>query len=379
MTITQVITALPAVPDPATDTPATFSAKAAASVLAQKAMTPELNTWATQANALAVEVGADADAAADQAALAVSSAAAAVSASTAALWVTGTTYALGVTVIAPSNMQGYRKKTASSVSSIDPASDATNWTIVGMYGVKGANIASAATVNLSTATGDYIHITGTTTITTITIPIGAERTVIFDGALTLTHGAALLLPGAANIVTAANDRMIVRGDTTGAIVTSYTKSTGAATAGTPYLHVREEQASGTNGGTSVAADITQTRVLNTVKTNTIGASLASNTITLLAGTYQCRIRVPSYSTNTTKAFLYNSSDASYIFVGSNSYPAASGACCDSFIVGQFTLATTKNLTVRHWTGAAFTNGLGVATSISGQIEVYTEAEFWKVA
>lgn len=94
--------------------------------------------------------------------------------------------------------------------------------------VKGADIASAATINLTTATGNLAHVTGTTTITAITIPSGAERTVIFDGILTLTHGAALLLPGAANITTAANDRMIVRGDTAGATVVSYIKASGLA-------------------------------------------------------------------------------------------------------------------------------------------------------
>lgn len=53
MAITQVITTLPAAPDPATDTRDEFSTKAAASVLAQKAMVPELNTWAGQVNAIA--------------------------------------------------------------------------------------------------------------------------------------------------------------------------------------------------------------------------------------------------------------------------------------------------------------------------------------
>lgn len=96
-------------------------------------------------------------------------------------------------------------------------------------GVKGADIASAGTINLTTATGNYVHVTGTTTITAITIPIGAERTVIFDGALTLTHGAGLLLPGAANITTASNDRMIVRGDTAGALIVDYIKASGEQT------------------------------------------------------------------------------------------------------------------------------------------------------
>lgn len=96
----------------------------------------------------------------------------------------------------------------------------------GEPGIKGADIASAATINLTTASGDLVHVTGTTTITTITIPVGAERTVIFDGALTLTHGAALLLPGAQNIATAAGDRMIVRGDSAGAVVIAYIPASG---------------------------------------------------------------------------------------------------------------------------------------------------------
>lgn len=81
---------------------------------------------------------------------------------------------------------------------------------------KGSDVASAATVNLDSATGEFVHITGTTTITAITLASGAYREVVFDGALTLTHNAAtLILPGGANIQTAAGDRAIFRGDGTG--------------------------------------------------------------------------------------------------------------------------------------------------------------------
>lgn len=68
---------------------------------------------------------------------------------------------------------------------------------------KSADIASAATTDLSTATGDYVHITGTTTITAFgTAPAGSERTVRFTGALTLTHNAtSLRLFGGVNVVT----------------------------------------------------------------------------------------------------------------------------------------------------------------------------------
>lgn len=73
---------------------------------------------------------------------------------------------------------------------------------------KGADIASAATVDLSTATGNYVHITGTTTITALgTLTAGLSFLLVFDGVLTFTHNAtSLILPGAANITTAAGDR-----------------------------------------------------------------------------------------------------------------------------------------------------------------------------
>lgn len=72
---------------------------------------------------------------------------------------------------------------------------------------KSSAIASAATTDLSTASGVFAHITGTTTITAFgTVASGARRVLVFDGALTLTHNAtSLILPGAANITTAAGD------------------------------------------------------------------------------------------------------------------------------------------------------------------------------
>jgi hypothetical protein len=73
---------------------------------------------------------------------------------------------------------------------------------------KGADIASVAGVtDIGAATGAYIHITGTEAITGLgTCTAGQRRTVKFTGACTLTHnGTSLILPGAANITTAAND------------------------------------------------------------------------------------------------------------------------------------------------------------------------------
>lgn len=72
---------------------------------------------------------------------------------------------------------------------------------------KGADIASASAVAIGAATGEYVTITGTTTITAFdTAQAGAERVVCFAGTLTLTHNAtSLILPGKANITTAAGD------------------------------------------------------------------------------------------------------------------------------------------------------------------------------
>lgn len=82
---------------------------------------------------------------------------------------------------------------------------------------KGTDVASAATVNLDSATGNWVNITGTTQITAITLSAGRRRMVRFAGSLVLTHGASLVLPGAANITTAAGDWAILVGDASGVV------------------------------------------------------------------------------------------------------------------------------------------------------------------
>lgn len=82
---------------------------------------------------------------------------------------------------------------------------------------KGSDVASAGTIDLDTTTGDVVDVTGTTTITAITLSEGEERTVRFTGALTLTHGASLVLPTSANIVTQAGDVAVFRGYAAGVV------------------------------------------------------------------------------------------------------------------------------------------------------------------
>lgn len=72
------------------------------------------------------------------------------------------------------------------------------------------SVASATTVNIGLAQSNHVTITGTTTITSFgTSASGVERIVLFAGALVLTHNAAsLILPGGANIPTAAGDAAV---------------------------------------------------------------------------------------------------------------------------------------------------------------------------
>jgi len=114
------------------------------------------------------------------------------------------------------------------ISSGTVASFSVTFTGFAVNEVKGSDIASAATTNLTTATGNLVHVTGTTNISAITIPSGAERTVVFDGILTLVNSASLILPSNANITTAPGDTMRVRGDGANARVVSYEAFSGRA-------------------------------------------------------------------------------------------------------------------------------------------------------
>ena len=92
---------------------------------------------------------------------------------------------------------------------------------------QGADIASAATTNLETATGNYVQVTGTTAITALTLNQGHIRLVKFTAALTLTNGASLVLPGGANITTGAGDCAVFVGEAAGVVrCLAYTKASG---------------------------------------------------------------------------------------------------------------------------------------------------------
>jgi hypothetical protein len=146
---------------------------------------------------------------------------------------------------------------------------------------QGADIASASTINLDTATGDYIHVTGTTTITAVTLKQGQARTLVFDGALTFTNGASLILPGGADITTAAGDTCVLRGEASGVVrCISYRVKSIAPT-------ILTNSISGNYNGTltgltsgAVTCTVNYTRVGDIVSLSWAGSTGTSNTTAL---------------------------------------------------------------------------------------------------
>jgi hypothetical protein len=240
--------------------------------------------------------------------------------------------------------------------------------------VRGADIASSGVINLTTATGNYVHITGSATITTINIAVGASYTLYIDGTPTFTNSASLELPGRLNIACAAGDIIKVRGDTSGAVVTQYQRAAG--TVASYSIKVSQRVANGVNGGASIPNAISQTRILNTTEFNNItGASLAANEVTLPAGTYDFYGSAPASGVGRTKLFLYNVTDATYEGNGYSSNASVIETICTVF--GSFTITSPKNFALRHYTQTAQATGLGDAAS-TGQLEVYAELKFCKV-
>lgn len=108
--------------------------------------------------------------------------------------------------------------------------DGTQFEVIGSRPYsQGANIASAATINLDTATGDYVHVTGSTgPVTAITLAQGEERTVVFDSTPTLTNGASLVLRNGVTRATVAGEATAFRGEASGVV-----REIGAGTAKQP--------------------------------------------------------------------------------------------------------------------------------------------------
>lgn len=283
-----------------------------------------------------------------------------------------------------------------------------------------ASVASAGTTDIGAVTSPLVQITGTTTITALgTAAAGRRRLVRFAGALTLTHNAtSLILPGGANITTAAGDtaEFISAGSGNWRCV-RYTKANGApprlldeddmasnsdtmaptqqsvkayvdAVATNAYILIQDRKASGTDGGTFTSG-ARRDRTLNTIVQDTAGlASLSggttgtggtANTVTLPAGTYYVRGSAPAFRVDNHRAWLYDATNAVDLIIGTTEHSRTdnNNAQTRSTVQGRITLAGSTNLKLQHRCESSFSStGLGEGDSFD--VNIYSQLEIWKV-
>lgn len=223
---------------------------------------------------------------------------------------------------------------------------------------QGANIASADTINLLTTTGNYVNVTGTTTIRGLSpaasgnaLLIGARRVVQFTGALTLTYNATtLILPGSANITTVAGDmaEFVYEGGVSWRCI-SYGKRTWTGT-GSQVM-----AASPSITGTLTTAAITASGTISmTGGTVTLGSSTGASTVGLGTG---------ATTTGNTKTINIGGAAASGSTQNINIGSTAVSGATQTITIGTSGVGTTALTgTVTATTQSANDNSTKVATT-----------------
>ncbi|MBL6934650.1 MAG: hypothetical protein ISR48_04495 [Alphaproteobacteria bacterium] len=125
---------------------------------------------------------------------------------------------------------------------------ATAQSVAALDNVKGTDIASASPLIIGTD-GNYFDVTGTTEFSIMTVAANRLFILHFDGALTVTHGASISIPGAANITTAAGDEWLCFSTAADTVrVLNITKADGMAVVSSGGITLGTEQA--TTSGTA---------------------------------------------------------------------------------------------------------------------------------
>ncbi len=176
------ITPLPT--PPSRNDPTNFSTRADAFLGA-------LPDFATEANALAVDVNADAVAAAAAETAATAAAAAATAAANVTKWVSGTTYTEGAVVWSPITYLSYRRKSTGG-GTTDPSADSTNWAQAAGTGdvtQTGTQTLTNKTIEAGTFTNGYteeVATANTSTAYTIDLANGSVQILTLTGNCTFT-------------------------------------------------------------------------------------------------------------------------------------------------------------------------------------------------
>jgi len=143
----------------------------------------------------------------------------------------------------------------------------------------------------------------------------------------------------------------------------------------PFYHVRDQKASGTDGGSAVAGAWTKRTLDTEIVAGIAGASLATSQITLPAGTYDIRAVSAFYNTGKTKLRL-RTTGAVTLLTGLNVYLGLDAVSTE--LEGRITLAATTVLELQYWASYA-QGGQGLGGNVtSGEVEVYSEVWIWRL-
>ena len=154
----------------------------------------------------------------------------------------------------------------------------------------------------------------------------------------------------------------------------------------PYLEYGWVCAPNTAGQSITANTITTLTIDTEVADTGNFGSIASNQITLAAGTYYVKAYFNT-ANNVSAAViqnfvLFNVTDASYILRGSYSLNQTGGGC-SSLLEGQITLSASKVLELRGWTATAGQvlsgGGLNTSSITTAGADQRTTIKLWKLA
>jgi hypothetical protein len=145
-----------------------------------------------------------------------------------------------------------------------------------------------------------------------------------------------------------------------------------------YVCIRDEKAQNTDGGTFTNG-AWRTRDLNTEHADTHNlASVASNQITLEAGTYRILASAPAYLCGRHKLRIQNITDTTTLLDSGESSYSNNGVANQTHaqLKGRFTIAAQKVLELQHRCEfTSITIGLGVSSNLAA--EVYAVVELFR--
>lgn len=145
-------------------------------------------------------------------------------------------------------------------------------------------------------------------------------------------------------------------------------------------YLRDQKASGVNGGNAVATTWT-TRTLNTEVFDPDGiVALAANQFTLQAGTFLVVGRAPALFCQKYRVRLRDITAGATAGLGSATYAESGAVTCsaDSWVHARVTIAVATTYELQYWVANAPGFGVDLGTpTTTGEDEVYGEVWVWR--